>query len=633
MWGLLILAGLHTVLAQPLSDAVLAYVEGDLERAGDRLVEHLAVHGHDPAARKLLAAIHLRREQVHRAIEILSSESWEPADDPQRDALLGSALLRAGSDPDGFELLERAAEHADLADPDDLVRLVLGFDTEPVMVLELDTDLIRLDLLEVLRLLDLGHHEQAGALLAGYLEQRPEHVEYLYLLGLSYLDRRDYRHARLALRRVLELDAGLTSARLALARLALIEQRWSEASRLAQEVLTSRPGQWDALLILSEVLVMTGRDEQALSWLEQAWHRQTTEALGQLLVDTLLRMGRPEVALAYARDLVDRFPGHPENLRSLGLTLLANDDSTAAVHILEQLVELVQDDAGAWQLLATAELQTQDFVAAMSALERAIGLAPDDLAVRLIQAEIYLLSERYDEALSGTREIQQRAPDQAVGFKLEGDIHMQRHDHAAAEQAYRLAFEKSASAQTALLLNSVRWLLGEHDAALSVLRRWLAILPSDTVVRLQLAMQLQQLDRAEEAIAEYERILEDQPHHVIALNNLAWLYLSRDPERSVALAESALEQAPERHEIADTLGQALTMTGEIARARLVLQQAAIQAPQIARIRYHLAVVEAELDDSGNALALLDELRTEDLESELREQVERLYRQLSRQAAR
>lgn len=626
---LLFLSGCCPVPARSLSDGVQAYVEGDLERAGEKLTEYLAKNGHDPAARKLLSAIHLQRDRVHQAIEVLSSSIWQTGDDMQRDALLGSALLRVGSDPEGFELLETVAARAEAVD---LLRLVLEAGREPIMVLELDAELIRQDLLNVMRLLHQAHHDQASALLAGYLAEQPDQPEYLYLLGRTYLVQRDYRHARLALRRILELDAGLISASLALSRLALAEQRWSDASRHARQVLATRPGQWEALRILSEVAIRTGQDEQALTWLEQAWQRQPTPVVGQLLVDTLLKLDRNEAALHHARELINRFPDDPDHLRSLSLTLLATGDNMAAVRVLERLIRQSPDDAGVWQLLATARLQTQDFAAAMNALERSIALAPDDLAVRLIQAEIYLLGERYEEALASTREIQRRAPAQAAGYKLEGDIHMQRQDYSAAERAYQQAFEQSASAQAALLLNHVRWLMGEHDAAFSVLRRWLAILPSDTVVRLQLAMQLQRIERTEEAIAEYERILEDQPRHVIALNNLAWLYLPHDPERSIALAETALEQAPERHEIADTLGQALARSGRLDRARLVLQQAAVQAPQISRIRYHLAQVKAELGELDKARALLDELRNEELVPELRDQVEQLYQRLGRRAA-
>lgn len=628
--ALLFLGGCGPVPAQSLDAGVQAYVEGDLERADERLTEYLTDSGHDPAARKLLAAVYLGRDRVRQAVEVLSSGDWQPGDDAQRDAMLGSALLRVGSDLEGFELLETVAVRNEALD---LLRLVLDAGQEPIMVLELDAELIRQDLLDVLRLLHQARYEQAGALLAGYLAEQPDRPDYLYLLGRTYLAQRDYRHARLALSRALESDStGSVSASLALGRLALAEQRWADASRHARRVLESRPGQWDALRMLSEVAIRTGRDEQALTWLEQAWQRQPTPAIGQLLVDTLLKLDRADSALRQARELINRFPDAPEHLRSLGLTLLAAGDSTAAVGVLERLIRQTPDDAGVWQLLATARLQTQDLAGAMAALERSIALAPDDLAVRLIQAEIYLLGERYEEALASAREIQQRAPTQGVGHKLEGDIHVQRQDYPAAEQAYLQAFEQSASAQSALLLNQVRWLMGEHDAAFSVLRRWLAILPSDTVVRLQLAMQLQQLEREEEAIAEYERILEDQPRHVIALNNLAWLYLSRDPQRSITLAETALEQAPERHEIADTLGQALARAGQLERARVVLQQAAVQAPQIPRIRYHLAQVEAELGSVDVARALLVELRDEDLAPELGEQVEQLYRQLAQRTA-
>ncbi len=614
-------------LSQPLSDGVMAYVEGDPETAVTRLSEHLDRYPEDRAARKLLAVVQLQLGLPRRAVEILVSDHWQPGEDRQRDALLANAYLLSGADLEGWALLQQVAAQADTGE---LNRLVFRLEAPTVMVLELDHSLFRHDLLQVLRLLDTANHAQALALLAGHLEQHPDDIYYLFIQARSYPER-DHRLARHTLSRLLELRDDFLPAWLELASLALIEERWGEAADRYRRVLEARPGQWDALQGLVRVASQTGEGEEARRWLEQAWRQQPDPAMGQLLVDTLLKLDLPQSAVSWARELVDRFPEQPESLRSLGLALLAANEGTAAVQVLTRLAQRTPDDARVWQLLATARLQTQDFTAAMAALEQARRLLPDDLATQLIEAEIYLLSERHAEALRITERIQAQVPEEAIGFQLEGDIHMQQRDFAAAARAYLAAFERGASAQSALLLNSARWLVGEHEAALTALRRWLAILPEDTVVRLQLAMQLQQLDRADEAIAEYERILEHNPNHVIALNNLAWLYLPDDPPRSVAYAETALEQAPERPEIADTLGWALARAGDYHRALVVLQQAVVQAPQLSRIRLHLATVQLALGERDAARHLLDELEGENLDASLRGEVEQLRSELQRQS--
>lgn len=641
LWPLLIASASASAAessVNALSAGIMAFVDNDLEQAGLHLSHYLASYPEDAAARKLLAAVQLQLGQPRRAMEVLSSAHEQSEADAQRQAILGCVQLRVGLDLEGLAQLRLALSDkaGDLP-----TRLVLKppldagaaaeAEASSVTVVELDRSVVCADLLKVLQLLQHEAFEQASALLAGYLEQQPQDGIYLYLLGRVYEAQDDAAHARAAYLRALQYRPELLLPHLGLGRLALNDERWSDAQTHYRTVLEARGNQIEALRGLTQAATRMGDAGPALTWLERAWRLRPSLPIGDLLIETLLAADRPGRALEVAKDLASRFADSPESLHSLGLALLANDQGSAALKVLGRLTERQPESVQAWQLLATARLQTQDFSGAMAALDRAIALDPDGLAARLIRAEIYLLSERYEEALNNAREIQQRAPNQAVGYKLEGDIHMQRQDYKSAEQAYQAAFEHDASAQSALLLNNVRWQAGRKEAALSALRRWLAILPEDTVVRLQLAMQLQQMERDEEAITEYERILEDQPNHIMVLNNLAWLYLRRDPHRSVAYAERAQALAPDRYEIADTLGWALVQAGELRRAVPVLQQAAVQAPHRPVIRYHLAVAQSRLDQTATALALLDELRDETLTSDLRNRVEALHRRLQSKA--
>lgn len=622
---LLVCAAVLPARTVSLSDCVQHYIEGDLDEAVHDLSLYLERYPDHRAARNLLAAIQLQLRQPLRVAGTLPEEI--AAQDAQAAALRGTALLRSGADLEGFEWLRRAVVDAE---PDRLYRLVLSeqnASSTPLIIIDLGDDVLPTDLLEPLRLLEEQAFSEAIALIAGLLEQEPESPLYLYLLGRAYSAQRDYDFARNALNRALERQPQLLSAHLGMAGIALETGDLDTARGHYLNVLRVRDGDVDALDGLVRIARHSGQPVWVREWLEGAWQDHGDPRIGSLLVEALLAEDVIESALEIAGDLRRRHPGQPIPLYSQSLALLADGQYATAAEVLDELTQLQPDSVDAWQLLANARLRTQTLDEAMAALDRAITLAPERLAVRVIRAEVYLLSERYEAALEEAREIQALAPKQSVGYKLEGDVHMQRKDYSDAADAYLAAFEREATAQITLLLNSAYQLAGEHTLALSALRRWLAVMPDDVTVRLQLAMQLQQLGEEDDAVVEYERVLELAPRTLIALNNLAWLYLEHDSEHSVALAEQALELAPDRGEVADTLGWALVHADQPRRAVMVLQQAALMASHVPRIRYHLAVARARTGDSETARAILNELANEPLAPALQEDVERFLGEL------
>ena len=101
--------------------------------------------------------------------------------------------------------------------------------------------------------------------------------------------------------------------------------------------------------------------------------------------------------------------------------------------------------------------------------------------------------------------------------------------------------------------------------------------------------------------------MEQQPENIVALNNLAWLYHTQNDPRSVERAQQAYDLAPDRPEIADTLGWLLLENGDPERGLVLLQEAAGKAPHIPAIRYHRAVALAKNDRGEEARKELERL--------------------------
>ena len=72
-------------------------------------------------------------------------------------------------------------------------------------------------------------------------------------------------------------------------------------------------------------------------------------------------------------------------------------------------------------------------------------------------------------------------------------------------------------------------------------------------------------------------------------------------------AERAHELAPGRTEVTDTLGWLLVQNGEVSRGLVLLQEAAVKAPHIPDIRYHMVVALDKVGRRDEARKELDRL--------------------------
>jgi Tfp pilus assembly protein PilF len=120
-------------------------------------------------------------------------------------------------------------------------------------------------------------------------------------------------------------------------------------------------------------------------------------------------------------------------------------------------------------------------------------------------------------------------------------------------------------------------------------------------------MALHQAGQWQSAAEEYRRVLEHDADNVTVLNNLAWLSQELGQPEAVGYAERAHELAPERPEITDTLGWLLVQNGQVNRGLVLLQEAAVKAPHLPEIRYHMVVALDRAGRRDEAVKELDRL--------------------------
>ncbi|HXH04048.1 MAG TPA: XrtA/PEP-CTERM system TPR-repeat protein PrsT [Candidatus Competibacteraceae bacterium] len=476
-----------------------------------------------------------------------------------------------------------------------------------------DQDLVLLESLAVLAELEAGRVDRAIELASALVRKLPDHPLSHNLLGAAYLAKGDVARARQSFQQALRLQPDLLAVQVNLARLDLKEGDTAAAEARYRAVLERDPQYLDALLGMADVNDQLGRPEQAAEWLEQAWQTHPgAYDVGLSLVKRYLELNRLGAALDTAKLLRQGQPQEPAVVRAYGLALLANGDAEGAQQQFQWLLEREPQSAELWHLLATAQLRRQDSASAAASLDKALALAPDYLPSLIVRFQLQQQGRQPDAALATAQEIQRRYPQLSVGYQLEGELHQQQGELGKAIENYASAYAKAPSAPLALALAAVQRQAGADESALITLRGWLQEHPDDLAVRSRLAQYLDQMQRREEAIAEYQRILAQQPDNMLALNNLAWLYNALDDRRAIGYAERAFELAPERPEILDTLGWTLVQHGgDVERGLRLLQEAVLRAPQLADIRYHLAAAYEKANRLAEARQEVEKLLSSD----------------------
>jgi tetratricopeptide (TPR) repeat protein len=148
--------------------------------------------------------------------------------------------------------------------------------------------------------------------------------------------------------------------------------------------------------------------------------------------------------------------------------------------------------------------------------------------------------------------------------------------------------------------------------------------PKKVVLLLHLADLYDMRGRYADAEESYRRVLrpENEPHNIVALNNLAWLLVQRGGDAAEALEhiERAVGGIGRRADLLDTRGLVRLALRQEAAALSDLKEANTDAPTPTRL-FHLARAHAQTGDRSGALKILREAREKGLKVEILHPIE------------
>ncbi len=355
--------------------------------------------------------------------------------------------------------------------------------------------------------------------------------------------------------------------RLALARLLLVEERFSEAAKVLRELLDAEPRGYEAQLLAAKLRARLGAHAEALatyrnllkapaSYLGVDAHLESDAARGA--AEACFALQRHEAACDLYRQLLQRQPRRADLHARLGELLGLLDRAAQAQESLARAVELAPEVVE-YRLRLAAMLRASGRVDEASAqFEKVIELDPQP-AIRRVPAELALAELQLD---SGAIEAAGHhvaaalalAPQDARAWLLQGRWCEKSRDFDAAESALRQALELDP------LLFDANFRLARLLARSHV-----------EVKKKEAAERFARHERIEPSLVKLQRTLRE------------------------------IEATPRSASLLVRLAGILNRVGEHALARTAAEQALTLAPRDSAANFERGCIAANLGDTAEAL--------------------------------
>ncbi len=436
---------------------------------------------------------------------------------------------------------------------------------------------------------NLEAHQVTAALLMreGKVNQALPHLEKVlsvdkqnshnsYMLITSLLSKeKDKQAALAAMEQLVAKRRQDPEALYAYAQLAMLVGSMNKAEAAVNEALELVPNWSEAHILRANILIRQGKDEEVLALLEEAVERYPDDvAIRLFYARRLVDEKRYEQSRDQFRTLLDYKPDAPEALYALGLLNLQTERPDDAKRNFERMIELGQRvDEAYYYLGQVAEIENDNAAAMSYYTEVRKGSNYIDAQIRIAA----MLAEQGDIDAARARLQNISAPTMDVELRLflaEGEILRSANQYEEAYEVYSLGLQQM-----------------QDNSQLLYSR----------------ALTAEKLGRIDEAIADLEHIVKNEPNNAEALNALGYTLVDMTGRvvEGKQYVEKALKIKPDDPAILDSMGWAYYRLGEHEKALRYLQQAfdKLKDPEIAA---HLGEVLWVLGDEERARKIWEE---------------------------
>ncbi|MBD8514197.1 PEP-CTERM system TPR-repeat protein PrsT [Photobacterium sp. CAU 1568] len=614
-----------------LISGVVAYNQGNYEQASERFEKVAPFVSQNHMIQRLYASSQLKLGDIDGAMQTMNQ--FDATDKASSDFIsdMSLELAKIGRNDAAMSLAEKANHN-----PTTSKQLRLGLlqlasnDTTGVDTLQriLDTDpsLAEANLGLAYYYLKQGRANEVKQLVTAWLERNPNDQTAQMLNALVLQIEKKPDQAQAIYQQVLVKDAKNLQATLGLGQIAASKNDMDAAFGYARTAYSHYPGKNLTTRTLYKYGQLSGQLDQAVSLVaSQVEAHPDNTALKLDLARGYMLQKHPDQALSLMTSLTPQ-QQTAQSWRLLGDIYFSQRDYRQAEPAYTKWLEQdVLSQPAYMRNIQIKELNNK-MRDSLQLAEKAEQLFQNTAIFSLMKAGLQLKLDNASASQATLDALPDNVKTQAYFMRLQALNYLQRKDYTRAVEWQRQRYAASPGIASANDVATAYSLNQQAEEAIAFLQGVIKEYGDKAApLRLTLA-QLQFEQQPEQAIAQYRRILEQQPDNVVALNNLAWLYLSQEKyPQACDSASKALGLAQEHPQIQDTYGYCLLKSGQAANALPMLEKAYKQAQTNPEIALHYAESLLANNMKENAREILIGVTTSDpkllmLKSKLEEQI-------------
>ncbi|MES9992754.1 MAG: XrtA/PEP-CTERM system TPR-repeat protein PrsT [Candidatus Thiodiazotropha sp.] len=608
------LTQVHTVLPNHLPTMLLLgalqFAENNLEQANVLLTRYVNQVPTHLVARKLLGEIKLRLDRPNEALALLES-SYADSNDQQIMTMIGLAASQSGEYSRGIDFLKKAAEAnpGDTHIREELAQLYISHGAVDEAITELEERWVgqssKRDTLLILSYIKKGDFISARKLSDQLLERDGGRTEDIHLRALIELNSGNRNSARRYFVDAVNKNSEFIPGQLALARMDFEDGRLIAGSDRLNLVLATEPQNVNAMMLLAQISERSGKQKEALFWLEKAVETGHNPWLPRvILARYYLRRKEPEKAAIYLDDENLRESRNPVIRSMLAMLNKQGGRIDEAEATIRKLLQENPQNEAAYLQLADLQASRGDLNAARETLQNLDREIPTSVKGKLLGYKLEMGAGNHQQGERIVKRLLEEDKTRLLGVVLQADYYEAMGDREKAIKGLKAHATSQAPFGIVQKLSDLYIKNNDYNSAIKLLSTWKKANSENQQVELALAITYQSAGKLDAAQKLYGDLLEKNPRNIVALNNSALLNFAQAPKK-------ALEQAKQAYDISgnssvavvDTYAWLTHRSGDTATA-LKLLDPILETASDPSILYHYAVMLAKSGKEKDAEKVL-----------------------------
>lgn len=317
-------------------------------------------------------------------------------------------------------------------------------------------------------------------------------------------------------------------------------------------------------------------------------HVLATHNLGLIL----LQNGKTDAAIRYFESALAQKPDYPEAACNLGTALKMQGRLDEAVESFKRAVKLKPDYAAAWCNLAITSNAVGDTKAALDAYKISLQLDPNNLSARCSLAQVLYSTEKFDEAAQQYQYIIENRPNEPDSFCDLGNALLALGKAEAAIEAYDRALHLDpALAEIYCNIANAFEKQGKIDEAITACKKTVNIKPTYAEGHYNLANLLVHKGHYEEALAAYQNAINLKPDYIHAYHNMGSVLGRLEKyEQAIHAYKQAIRIEPTNVDAHINLGNSLSELNRLQESEACYEKAIAKGLNDPRLYYGLGNV-------------------------------------------